>query len=275
MSSGKLLAVARYKKRTDYQPDLSTDPPTAASREDHFSYSVSYPIEITELSSTEPTEFIFNFSDPIPAGITDLYLHVVFKGTLGNEIGTAIAVGMKDINEPQHIILVNSTDRVYLDHALYTANEIRSDPNLVWPLEDEYLDPYNDMDIGIAFFPDPATYPTLLHAACLTMPAASYSRIIILAAEPSDEQSYFYYHVQWVSPSREDGQFGYAPMEGVINQDNSDGIFNPTEVQTFRGMNAHLVRWVCWNSPDADGLMSADGWPIMENELPRSAVIWP
>ncbi|MBW2170293.1 MAG: hypothetical protein JRG69_13745, partial [Deltaproteobacteria bacterium] len=37
MGPGTLIAVAKYKKRTDYQPDLSTDPPTAGSRDEFFS----------------------------------------------------------------------------------------------------------------------------------------------------------------------------------------------------------------------------------------------
>ncbi|MBW1911367.1 MAG: hypothetical protein JRJ11_17800, partial [Deltaproteobacteria bacterium] len=97
MGPGVLTAVAKYKKRTDYQPDLSTDPPTAGSREEFFSYSVSDSVFIYSLDSGTSTAVTFNFSNqPIPAGITDLYLQVIFKGTLGNEQNTGIAVGMKD-----------------------------------------------------------------------------------------------------------------------------------------------------------------------------------
>lgn len=106
MENGNLIAVAKYKKRSDYLPNLSGDPPSADSRESGFSYSVSQPIAIQSLSSDEAEQFDFDFSsDPIPANITDLYLQVVFKGTLGKEKDTAIAVGLKDLNEPQHICI--------------------------------------------------------------------------------------------------------------------------------------------------------------------------
>jgi hypothetical protein len=96
--NGSLVAVAKYIKRTDYQPDLSADPPDVNSLPAEFSYSVSamkllLPEELASMNA-HPTEFIFDFSDdPIPAGITDLSLQVVFKGTLGNEKDNAIAVG--------------------------------------------------------------------------------------------------------------------------------------------------------------------------------------
>jgi hypothetical protein len=51
VGEGIIQAVARYKKRTDYQPDLSTDPPTDVQMDKPFSYSVSASIEITSLNS--------------------------------------------------------------------------------------------------------------------------------------------------------------------------------------------------------------------------------
>ena len=229
---------------------------------------MSAPINIQTLNPDDSQDFTFDFSQsPIPAGVTDLYLQVVFKGILGNETGNAVAVGMKDLNEPQHIILVNSTDRVYLDGQLHTAEEIRSDPDLDWPLEDSYLDPYNDMQIGTAFFL--GSYPTMLHAACLSMQSATFGRIIILADEPS-----FYYHVQWASPSRGHSDYGWAPIAGVTNQENNEGGFDSTQVLTFRGIKTHFVRWVCWNSPDASGLESAP-WPPMADEDPQATFVWP
>lgn len=265
---GKVQAFARYKKRTDYAPDLTNDPPTAASREDNYTVSASALSDYLYLYSGTPTELTFNFTaDSVPAGITDLYLYVIFFAY--NQTGQVIAVfeGMKDINEPQHILMVNSTDRVYLDGVLRTADEIRTNPDLDWLLDDSYLDPYNDMDIGMAFFLD--SYPTQLHTACLTMPAPSYGRVIILADEPS-----FNYHVQWSSISREHSDYGSTSMAGVVNQENSEGVFQNTQVKTFRGITTHFVQWVCWWSPDAVGLKSAD-WPTMENEQAQSLAIWP
>lgn len=264
---GKVQAFARYKKRTDYAPDLTNDPPTAASREDNYTVSASALSDYLYLYSGTPTELTFNFTaDPVPAGITDLYLYVIFFAY--NRTGQVIAVfeGMKDINEPQHILMVNSTDRLYLNHALYTAGQVRNDPALRILLEDEYLDPYDDMDLGMAFFN--GSYPTRLHATGVTMPAPRSGRIIILA-----DESEFSYHVQWTSVSRGHGDSGSTSMSGVVNQENSEGGFNNTQVVTFRGLKTHFVQWVCWHNPDTDGILSAD-WPTLENDPLHTMTLW-
>jgi hypothetical protein len=119
IKSGSLVAIVKYKKRTNYLPDLANDPPTADSIEPNFSYSVSETLPLTPelisaLNGTVPQEFTLDFTgSPIPAGITDLYLQVVFKGTLGNEADNAIAVGFKDLSEPTHINLWNTTNFTY------------------------------------------------------------------------------------------------------------------------------------------------------------------
>jgi hypothetical protein len=127
IQNGTLQAVAKYKIRKDYLSDLSNDPPTANSIGADFSYSVSElvpltPDLVTALNGTIPKEFAFDFgSNPIPAGITDLYFQVVFKGTLGNEADNAIAVGFKDISEPTHIDNWNTSDYVY-DNGTFTIS---------------------------------------------------------------------------------------------------------------------------------------------------------
>lgn len=267
-TTGRIKAFAKYKKRIDYAPDLSNDPPTAESREEDYTFSESALSDYLNLNSETATEIVFNFADdPIPAGITDLYLHVIFSANSGSTQGVTVFEGMKDLNEPQHILLVNSTDRVYLNHALYTAEEARNDPEVAGLLDDDQLDPYTDMDLGMAFYSD--INPTSLHVAGLSMQAPGYGRFIILAGE-----SDFNYHVQWSSLSRGHEDSGSSPMTGVVNQENSEGIFQNTQVVTFRGVRAHFVRWVCWNSPDADGLMSAN-WPSMASETPYTLSIWP
>ena len=107
-----------------------------------YSYSVSASQPVTSLSFTIPSEFTFDFGQsPIPAGITDLTLQVVFKGTLGNETDNAIAVGMKDLSEPTHMVFWNLSDRFsygttcvdlpgYLCYKLLSAVEIDNDMTL-------------------------------------------------------------------------------------------------------------------------------------------------
>ncbi|HDL14685.1 MAG TPA: hypothetical protein ENH28_00775 [Euryarchaeota archaeon] len=108
MGAGSLVAVAKYKIIPNYSYDLSNYPPDASTMQTiENSYSVSAEnvltqAEIDALNDAIPPAFTFDFSsNPIPAGITNLSLQVVFKGTLGNLWGQIFdldkTVTMKDL----------------------------------------------------------------------------------------------------------------------------------------------------------------------------------
>lgn len=269
MGSGTLVAIAKYKKRTNYAEDLSNDPPTASSREDNFSYSVSKSIGVPSLSHDEPEEFMFDFSDnPIPAGITDLYLQVVFEGTLGNEENIAVAVGMKDLNEPMHICSWNSTDRVYLYGQLYTADYIRSHQALLDLIPYGFnIDPYNNLETGAAYYLD--TVPTYYHSYNNPLPTARYGRIIVL----TDAFSFNIFVAYASDDPYADGWFE-APLAGVINQDDSEGNFQTTQPVTFRGIKSHQHYGLFIWYPDGTGIMDAP-WPSPSNADPIETEIYP
>lgn len=258
---GTIQAVARYHNRSDYQPDLSADPPNPESREAEWSYSVSQPVAANTLGSLLPTEFTFDFSSsPIPAGITDLYLHVVFKGTLGNEWDDAIAVGMKDISEPMHVVVWNATDRFYLERILRTSEEIQGNPQLFSLVDhngdgtaEEFIAPYDlKTDLAFATTPDaPATYTIRYDPA----PPGRYGRIILLT-DPTP----FYMHVHRESlepEDRYDSNFLFSP---VVNQENA-GRFERTDVDTFRGVKSHQWTAFARYYPDAVDIQSAP-WSV-------------
>ena len=268
MGPGTLVAVAKFKKRTNYQPDLSADPPTAASREPHFSYSVSAPINIATLSSQTPAEFAFDFSrSPIPAGITDLYLQVVFKGTLGNESDVAIAVGMKDLNEPMHVVSWNSTDRFYLYGQLYTPQQIRSNQELLDLVPPGFnIDPYNALETGVAFYLD--DFPENYNAYTGSLPSARFSRIIILTDMPS-----FNIFVGYYSASPPKDSYFEETVAGVINQEDETGNFLPAPVLAFRGKKAHLW-YTLWNFYPVNVGIQWAPWPGPISQDPVPTVIY-
>ena len=262
MQTGEIIAVAKYKKRTDYQPDLSTDPPTETSMEETFSYSVSNPVAIESLSSTDPQEFVFDFTDsPIPAGSTDLYLQVVFKGTLGNEEGTAIAVGMKDLSEPMHISLWNNTDRFYLDGVLRTGEDIRNNPDLLDRVDinkngivneptESYIDPYN-VNTSVGFYPEGATLEYYA-ATWNALPPGRHGRLIILPGTSS-----FYIRVHRSASVPDISREADMLLSGVVNQMGESGNFQNAEVSTFRGFLQH--QWTAYAEylPTLDGIGNA------------------
>ncbi len=271
IESGNIQAVAKYKMRTDYQPDLTNDPPMAGSRESDYSYSTSSPAglisgDITALNALEVREFTFDFSgDPIPAGITDLYLEITIIGkVVGDTEDIIIATGTTDLNEPQHFSIWNATDWFYLDGVLRTADEIINTPALLARVDfdgdgivsepgEPYIDPY-EVNTEVAFYPTTET-PTLYNAAYTPLPPGRFGNIIILTDMPD---FYIRIHRQSTIPSVDwTSDILYS---GVTNQENN-GTFESTQVITFRGIIQH--QWAAYVSyyPDAVGISTAP-WPV-------------
>ncbi len=230
IQAGVLQAVAKYKIIPNYKDDLSDYPPPpsgTAMQNTPFSYSVSaqWTLSSNEISSinTSPVEFTFDFTNnPIPAGITDLYLFVVFKGTLGNETDTAIAVGMKDIIEPTHHVIWNLTDMfvLYYQEAndpekryhLYTAEQIKSRTELAELVDygekgifdqveigEPYIDPH-DITVKIAYLsnpPDPLNPIPINPIAEVVLPGGKHIRLITLLDNRKDNNNTHYYRITW------------------------------------------------------------------------------
>lgn len=237
VQNGIIQAVARYKIIPNYAPYLSNYPPDGTTMHGiPYSYSVSAPITITSLSSTTPTEFTFDFtnSPPIPAGITDLSLQVIFKGTLGNETDNAIAVGMKDLMEPAHHVLWNLTDMFSLDGHLYIAGDIRNDPRVAGV----YIDPH-DINFEFAYMGEspPASSPII--SATVALPAGRHIRLLVLV----DRQDNNYVRIRYSSVPYPNEKYGDVFFQGVTNQE-VNGTWQATPVNVFRTVRGHLSQGV-------------------------------
>ncbi|MFX0199182.1 MAG: hypothetical protein ACFFCW_23920 [Candidatus Hodarchaeota archaeon] len=274
MLQGTLVAYASYRKRTDYQPDLSKEPPSVDAIENSFSHSISAPIAITStnpISSTEPTEFVFDFTNgpAIPAGIIDLYLHVVYVGTLDMEEGVAAAEGMKDLNEPMHITVGNYTDRFYLDGTLRSASEIRSVSNLRARVDldndgeineylegEPYIDPH-DVDRKVAFYSTGGNF-TDYQISYTSLAPGRFGRVIILIDEPS-------FMMRTYTDDLFLGELtAVAKITGVKNQI-ENGIFYQHAAIPFRGIYQHWPSAFALHFPDSAGICMA-AWPELENK---------
>lgn len=234
MMAGELVAVAKYKRIIGYRADLESGSPTLQMREETFSYSASVPIAISSLSSTVPEEFTFDFTNsPIPAGITDLYLQIVFKGTLGNETEQAIAVGTRDLREPQHITIWNDTDYFQVFGVLMTAEEVREQKPLVAELN--YVDPFPFTET-IGFSRD---YPEIDAQTKITiqeLPDARYSRIIVIA-DAADSSYFLTDNVVATGPGF-DHTWKYS-IPTIAHQENSEGGWDSSYVYRIRRIVQH------------------------------------
>jgi hypothetical protein len=292
MLEGTLIAVAKYKKRTDYREDLLTDPPLKASREADFSYSVSESIPIQSLSALQPEDYTFDFSDdPIPAGITDLFLQVIFKGTLGGEKDIAVAVGMRDLNEPSHHVIWNSTDQIVYRDVLYTAEEVRTNFRSLADLDGDgvfneihegepYIDPYAFSKKMIFTKEDPETTPQPLigYATVSGLPAGRYSRIIVLADLQNNEHAWLTSSINrpWYPPDVYEDE--YYSFNMITAQENPNLPWSPSPLSpsdyTHRGVRQHyfLTEYYCLSTLGACSYLGAQR-PGSLNPMPYPVTI--
>jgi hypothetical protein len=245
------VAVAKYRKRKDYDPQLLTDPPLYGSSDEEFSYSVSEPIEVGEdgISSSEAVPVTFNFSNsPIPAGVTDLYLQVVFKGTLGNEQDIAVAVGMKDLNEPQHLVFWNCTDYFLLDGEPRKAEDIKNDPE--WETYG-YIWPYSFTE-SIGFSAVVPNDDTPYIATFENLPPGRYGKLIVLSAGESDYwlKDHVYSTPYNLLPDQvlDDSTWNYT-FSPLVYQTNPAGTWINTPVYNIRDEMLHQMTYFLRSYP--------------------------
>ena len=260
MESGTFHAVAKYKNRTDYQPpDLPVEPPTNNSIESTFSYSVSEPINLTQEDldtlNTSYKDFTFDFiSNPIPAGITDLYLYVIFKGTLGYEMDNAIAVGFKDLSEPTHFITSNTTDYLYQSGQLFTST-------------DQEKVTINEK---IAFCPSqiPVQDDNEYQVEYAGMSPGAFGRLIYIS-DPDIQNYYFYVKDTPINkPNVPVDEIWYD----IWAAENQDGA--ASEVDEFRGKASHdAMHYICYSDFDENFWLAP--WPdIATSAIPTSPLNW-
>jgi hypothetical protein len=225
-----------------------------------FSYSVSASIPIASLSSTECTEFIFDFTEsPIPAGITDLYLHVIFKGTLGNEQDIAVAAGMKNLMEPAHHVFWNLTDMFSLNYHLYTSTQIKASQSFADEVDLDHDGVFNETDIGEPYIEpylmtfeisymgeSPPADPPYTVARVDNLPPGRHIRLIVLV---DDEITGNYVSLTSYDPVDEEPGVDDFIFEGVMNQE-VNGIWQaPTPANSLRNVKQHLYAGILQCKP--------------------------
>jgi hypothetical protein len=215
MTGGTLFAVVRY--HTDKQYVASLERVVGATPCDDYTVVintakldattdcrdgieqivVSKPLAGIALEANGEASFEFDFKDsPIPFGMTDVVLQVVYRGALGSE-ADAVAVGTLDVSEPTYFTYQNASDYVHIGEHVYTRDEVDADPALLAQVQpqicvdyrqssphlvDGCLDEfYLDLDVSFADLDHPL-------AAVEALPPRRFIRIVYLtvADEPFD-----------------------------------------------------------------------------------------
>ncbi len=246
MTGGTLVAVAKYHRNGCYRPDLSGELtqnatiPSGCSVSTYLSgeerISASAKIENVTLNSgpgVVPQAFTFDFSQsPIPINARDVYLQVVYQGTLGGEDG-AVAVVTKDISEPTYISHLNSTDYFWVNNAFYRPAAMST------AQKDKIRVLCVDVEQQIA--PEPFSVEYRLGSrplALVTLPPERYSRMAVLTdsapftlstrvSYPSD--IYCTFGIPW----RND----YDLLNAINQTDKATGAFHYSWIEKTRGLN--------------------------------------
>lgn len=222
---GTLLLVAKFHVNNCFQSDLSGEFDAPGYRgafcrsTDEF-VAVSNPNKVLTIGRDFPsqaTEFTFPTDSPIPINATDLFLQVVYSGTLGSEVGGAVAVTTIDIQEPTYLIFGNHNDYVNVYNP--DGSYLRTDP---------YQAAAGRFSVHVDLrFNQTAPSPI---ATSAQLDPGYYHRLAIL----TDQEFLPYWIVeQYIGAQADTQEFTLAASENQTDVD--DQVFNfPTYVQLRR-----------------------------------------
>lgn len=218
MTSGMLFAVVKY--HTDKQYVASLDKVVGAApcgnytdvinttkldasttcRDGIEQIVVSKPLNAVSLAAGAEALVEFDFTDsPIPLGMTDVVLQVVYRGILGSE-NDAVAVGTLDASEPTYFTYQNASDYIHIGPHVYTRSEIDARLDLLTQVQPQDCVDYRqtpahlvvgclasfylDLNVGFADLANPL-------AAVELLPPRRFIRIVYLtvADEGGDESA--------------------------------------------------------------------------------------
>jgi hypothetical protein len=214
MTGGTIRLGVKYRLGLGNQ--FQNNPPDPSDEFYYIHQTLSGPYEIPR---DQPLKLEFDLSDsPIPLYATDVYLYVVYEGTIGEEIGKCL--GFVDVSEPTPLHIQNYMNKVCLYGDLYEAGSLEAlgliDPGQV----DAYA---HDLEnIFIKFWPPGYTVP----AMSAINPSATNNLVIPYLAAGEYKVIYFL----------GDPLFRYSVTTGKsIKTDDRDG-FSHTDPNEYQGV---------------------------------------
>lgn len=144
MTGGTLTAVIKFRRNLQFTDDLTNEPGApnidglAAVRGDVEEIVASTATKdhlgntalIVSLPQGTPQEYEFDFDQVLPLNATDVFLQVIYKGSLGNE-SNALVVATTDMSEPTYFSYTNAFDYIHIGGSVYTFSTVNNDPNLL------------------------------------------------------------------------------------------------------------------------------------------------
>jgi hypothetical protein len=209
------------------------------------------------LASNEQQSLVFDFTEnPIPVNATNLFVDLVYRGTLGAETD-AVVVRSIDMFEPSYVGDANNSDYVIVNGSLYTADEILADEQLQDQIDqspqgdndgvfDESISPKDISSVSI--YLGGGTQPA---ATLGSLPAQRYHRLAVLT-----DQSPVAFSA--VGAGLGSQVFTFNP---IVNQFDADGVYHAIEMGVLRGYRYGFLASIhreYGNEPVADFTIMSD-----------------
>lgn len=199
---------------------------------------VNIGISVRSLPTDYPVELHFDLSaNPLPLWATDVYLYVVYEGTLLDSDGVttkpdSTVIGKIDISEPTPIDVFNNADKICINSTWYTAGS----PEAIAMATPDLFEPYGH-NIYDIFVKDSSS------ASEASSSNYTFSSPSVLTGNSFRRLGYIL----------TDYSFNYSVMEGWINTDPNDPWTNIQSADQYPGTAVK-------NQTDADG---TNIWPGM------------
>jgi len=247
MEGGTVELVVKYKVAQENQ--FQNNPPAPS---DEFHYIIAELQGIHSIPSDAPAEFDFDLTNnQIPLWATDVYLYLIYRGTIGSEEDEAVGVGFKDICEPTPIDYFNVMDQVCLYGQLYQAGSNEAialvdgnDNGMVDPEEWDVF-PHDAEDIYIRFSPveDPqdatSQFPDLNnYSVPYLSPGESFMIVVLSDYEFNRSVTVVYTLVDPRDPCV--GFHGEFPRPSQT----MSGVYNQTVLGARTTSSFHLIRGI-------------------------------
>jgi hypothetical protein len=202
---------------------------------------VSEKNNVRSISRATPTELVFDLSanpeNLIPLWVTNVYMHVVYKGQLGLE-PDSVAVGFKDISEPTPMDVFNNADKICIYGQWHDAG---TEATIALVPEDVDAYAYNIANIfAKASSPSSASYASASNFTFSSpdvLEGGNFRRLGLILTDYSFKYSF---REDWLETDPENPWENYwiaAVYNGtaVKNQTDPDGTYDPPQMYPFRG----------------------------------------
>jgi hypothetical protein len=300
MTNGTLSAIVRFRRNLRFQDDLSEEPgsegvswlegsPAIRGTTDEVilaptvydgtgtnliaanSVSLNLP-QSGQSGASVGQEFMFVLNTPLPINSTDVYVEIVWNGTLGAEKNAVVSTTL-NISEPTYFALFNSLDYISIGGQIVDRPTLAGSQSLLALVQPAscVINDGGQLSLVASCFSSTATALLSLDAVNAQqattnliyspqLPAATFSRVVLLTDPDNgttfNNSSFCNIGAPTVTV---DGLVNAIQIDNVVyttSPPTTTLLENTSEITSFRGINGWTWQSCVW---DGDGSGKATG----------------